>query len=83
MKNFLRFLQPQLKIIRFINNKNNAYIYIYFIQYLKDKNAATPAIIQVSSSLSVASSKNITKLVLCPVVLNVPLLEVTLYNGQL
>ena len=52
-------------------------------QYLKAKNAATPALTHTSYSKSDGISKNITKLVEWPVVDNVPLLETTLYTGQL
>jgi len=52
-------------------------------QYLKDKNAATPARIHISSCSFDDSYINMTKLVECPVVDNVPLLDSTLYNGQL
>ena len=57
----------------------------YFIpyQYLNDKKAATPPLIQTSSCSFVANSIYITKFVLCPVVDNVPLLDTTLYVGQL
>ncbi len=47
-------------------------------QYLKDKNAATPARIQMSSCSFEASSINITKFVEWPVVERVPLLDSTL-----
>lgn len=52
-------------------------------QYLNARNAATPALTQLSSISLVGISKNITKLVECPVVDKVPLLETTLYIGQL
>jgi len=55
----------------------------YINQYLKAKNVATPALIHRSSSSLDGKSKYITKFVECPVVLNVPDLETTLYNGQL
>lgn len=47
-------------------------------QYLKAKNAATPALIHSSSALCVGISNIITKLVECPVVDSVPLLDTTL-----
>jgi len=55
----------------------------FFIQYLSARKAATPPLTQTSSGLLEGNSMNITKFVLCPVVLNVPLLLTTLYNGQL
>lgn len=45
---------------------------IYIFQYLNERNAAAPALIQTSSSSLEGSSKGITKLVECPVVDNVP-----------
>ena len=57
-------------------------MYVLF-QYLRAKKAATPAFIQTSSSWSEANSSHITKFVECPVVLNVPALDTTLYRGQL
>ena len=48
---------------------------IFIDQYLKLKNAATPALIHTSSSLSEGISKNMTKLVEWPVVERVPLLD--------
>jgi len=47
-------------------------------QYLSDRNAATPPLIQISSFSFVLSSINMTKLVEWPVVLSVPALETTL-----
>ena len=55
----------------------------FFLQYLSAKKAATPLLIQRSSSYLVGSSMYITKFVLCPVVDKVPDLLTTLYNGQL
>ncbi len=52
-------------------------------QYLKDRKAATPPLIQLSSIYFDGSSMYITKFVECPVVESVPLLDSTLYNGQL
>lgn len=52
-------------------------------QYLSAKNEATPALIHSSSFSFEGNSINITKLVECPVVLKVPALLTTLYNGQL
>lgn len=52
-------------------------------QYLSAKKAATPALIHSYSSLLVGISNIMTKLVECPVVERVPLLETTLYTGQL
>lgn len=52
-------------------------------QYLKARKAATPALTQLSSSSFVGISKNITKFVEWPVVDKVPLLDTTLYTGQL
>lgn len=52
-------------------------------QYLRARNAATPALIHYYYDLLVGSQKNITKFVECPVVESVPLLETTLYTGQL
>ena len=54
-----------------------------FDQYLNDKKAATPPLIHTSSGYLEGSSINITKLVECPVVDKVPLLDTTLYTGQL
>lgn len=48
-------------------------------QYLKAKKHATPAFTHTSSISSDANSSHITKLVECPVVLNVPALDTTLY----
>ncbi len=47
-------------------------------QYLKDKKAATPPLIQVSSISFEDSSMYMTKFVECPVVDSVPLLDSTL-----
>lgn len=47
-------------------------------QYLKDRKAATPALIHMSYCYLLGNSKNITKLVECPVVDKVPLLDSTL-----
>ena len=47
-------------------------------QYLKDKKAATPALIHVFSSSSLLNSMIITKFVECPVVDRVPARETTL-----
>lgn len=52
-------------------------------QYLKDRKAATPARIQISSCSLEVSYMNITKFVEWPVVDRVPLLDYTLYSGQL
>ena len=52
-------------------------------QYLNDRKAATPALIHSYSYLSLGISNIITKFVECPVVESVPLLETTLYTGQL
>ena len=52
-------------------------------QYLRDKNAATPLLTHESSGSFDGSSINITKFVECPVVDKVPLLDSTLYKGQL
>jgi hypothetical protein len=52
-------------------------------QYLRERKAATPPLIQVSSISFEGSSMYITKLVEWPVVDSVPLLDSTLYNGQL
>lgn len=52
-------------------------------QYLKERKAATPPLIHVSSGSLEGNSMYITKLVECPVVDNVPLLDTTLYTGQL
>lgn len=51
-------------------------------QYLRARNEATPALIHTSSNSEVGSSRNITKLVECPVVDKVPALDTTLYSGQ-
>lgn len=56
--------------VKELNHKNN--------QYLRDKKAATPALTHESSPSLEGISKNITKLVECPVVERVPLLETTL-----
>lgn len=45
---------------------------LYINQYLNERNAAAPALIQTSSSSREGNSKGITKLVECPVVDNVP-----------
>jgi hypothetical protein len=45
---------------------------IILYQYLNDKNAAAPALIQTSSSSLEGNSRGITKLVECPVVERVP-----------
>ena len=56
--------------------KFNKIIFIlYIIQYLNDKNAAAPALIHYSSESLDGSSRKVTKLVECPVVLKVPALE--------
>lgn len=52
-------------------------------QYLKDRKAATPALIQMSSMSLDDSSMYMTKLVEWPVVDSVPRLDSTLYRGQL
>lgn len=52
-------------------------------QYLKDRKAATPALIQMSSCYLEDSSIYMTKLVECPVVERVPRRDSTLYIGQL
>ena len=52
-------------------------------QYLKDRKAATPALIQMSSTSLDDSSMYMTKLVEWPVVDSVPRLDSTLYRGQL
>jgi len=49
-------------------------IFLIIIQYLKDKKAAAPAFIHYSSESFDGNSKSLTKLVECPVVLNVPAL---------
>jgi hypothetical protein len=54
-----------------------------FNQYLRARKAATPALTHISYSKLEGISKNMTKFVECPVVDKVPLLETTLYTGQL
>jgi len=53
--------------------------YFNIIQYLRDKNPATPALIQVSLDSFVKRSIEVTKFVLCPVVDKTPFLLRTLY----
>lgn len=69
----------------FLDCLNDQYFrfFLFSYQYLKAKKAATPPLIQRSSSCVVGSSIYITKLVLCPVVDKVPDLLTTLYSGQL
>ena len=54
-----------------------------FNQYLKERKAATPALIQISSCSFEDNSMYMTKLVEWPVVERVPRLDSTLYKGQL
>lgn len=57
--------------------------YKKYPQYLRLKNAATPARIHMFSGSLLANSMKSTKFVECPVVDSVPLLDTTLYIGQL
>jgi hypothetical protein len=52
-------------------------------QYLRERKAATPARIQISSTSLEDTSINMTKLVEWPVVERVPRRLSTLYSGQL
>ena len=57
---------------------DNDYYIVWLIQYLNDRNAATPLFIQWDSYFFVGNNRSITKLVECPVVDNVPTLDTTL-----
>ena len=57
--------------------------FMEFDQYLKERKAATPARIQMSCTSLEDNYMYITKLVEWPVVERVPLLDSTLYKGQL